>query len=356
MSNLAQSEPKAKCCKDKNALRAALDKNPILCLLPAIRRKPQPTYPERLWLFVLYLSTGLLVEHVALLWGPICRQAYRSQCPLDPFQVNSTSGIRSAEPTEVEGVIEGGDNGGEQLLAMELGSTREAIVKLASGHVPELDCNMTQCDHWESLRVSEGDSTLDDGEYLTFLYLPGVCRCSENWAQKVTYRLSAAAVSIVLQTAFYTFSYTILSTNWDQREGFFAMLQKIFVTSMTLVMIGQIVVIYLIRFMPDAWMISLIVSCLSVVTVSFVIAFVSAHLGITRIDPSLLDSANNDPDFLTMSCTGPNEAEARTALIGPETINDGYDSTEEEPPARGMFCCSRKSPPSNRDCCMTSPS
>jgi len=285
--------------KNKSALRVALNGNPLLGLCPCVRRTVQPTYGERLWLFSLYFVTGLFLEHLSLLYGPICREAYVDQCGYDTFDgPNATTDgggrrlfhdqLLTSARTSIKVV---GDASKD--AEYQIGSSREVIISLLSGKIPKLNCNMTKCDHWEQVALRQHTGKDDhgdrDGEYMTFLYLPGMCRCNKNLGQKITFKIAVAITSVVFQSVMFSSFHAVLSRDWEQRQGFTHKIHNCVMYLLGFMMLFEMVAIFLIRFVPEAWIISLGVSALSVVTVSFCMQYVMTHLGLSRVPPELRD-------------------------------------------------------------------
>jgi len=277
-----------------------LNGNPLLGLCPCVRRTLQPTYGERLWLFSLYFVTGLFLEHLSLLYGPICREAYVDQCGYDTFDgPNATADgggrrlfhdkLLTSAKTSIKVVGDASKNAED-----EIGSSREVIISLLSGKIPKLNCNMTKCDHWEQVALPRSKGGQDDDgdrhdEYLTFLYLPGMCRCNQNLFQKITYKIAVAVTSVVFQSVMFTSFHAVLSRDWEQRQGVTHKIHNCAMYLLGFMMLFEMVAIFLIRFVPEAWMISLGVSAISVVTVSFCMKYVMTHFGLSKVPPELRD-------------------------------------------------------------------
>lgn len=293
--------------QDKEAFRAALNVNPVLGILPCVRRASQPTYFERVWLFGLYLITGLLVEHLSLLYGPICREAYTKQCGLDLFEQalidegsNLTDPVRLlADQSQVsQQVLEATSVAGLRARE-ELSSARESVIDVLSGQMPQLNCNLTMCDHWEKEQTTHARSP--EGKqvnYEAFLFNPGLCRCDRTYAQKVTYKIATAVVSVVVQTVIYTTFHEVLAQDWEGRGFCLRALNKMFMLFLSLVMVAELVVIFLIRFMPEAWLISLSVSAVSVMTLSFAVVFFKVHFGWQECPQELREPAEESEEPL----------------------------------------------------------
>mmetsp|Transcript_33779 Transcript_33779/g.97052 ORF Transcript_33779/g.97052 Transcript_33779/m.97052 type:complete len:342 (+) Transcript_33779:56-1081(+) len=292
--------------KDTYAFRHAINQNPIMGLFPKIRRTTQPTYGERIWLFILYMMTGLFLEHLSLLYGPICRRAYQDQCGMDDWTRNSTmveDGGRKVPKTilEIKDSAKGllGDNtivkGLDDTAAdvhQELDNSRTQLVSVLSGHI-KLDCSLTMCDHWIEAfaKPREVDGVPITKAYKSFLLYPGLCRCNHTPLQKITYRIAVAVAAVIFQTALYKFFHAILSRDWENSTSTIKKkLNDCAMSMIDFVLFFELLSIFLIRFVPEAWVISLIASSVSVMTLSFMSSFFMAHIGLTRRFAELEDN------------------------------------------------------------------
>lgn len=298
--------------KDEEALRFALNANPVFGLMPCIRRTTQPTYVERLWLFVLYMTTGVFLEHLALLYGPICRHAYVEQCGADGYE-RLTGVTPSSEEERRLDVLSNVEGAGDE-LETTIQSTRLSLLGVLSGKVP-LNCEMTKCDHWEHITLDdngnfvsslfthigpslspsgeEASSAVEDKHTYTFVYWPGMCRCQHTYLQKMTFRVAVALASVVFQTILINVLQAVLKKDWEERGGFRAKAHKCVMGFLTLVLFGEITCIFLIRFVPEAWLISMVVSGVTVVSVNFIAKYTQAHLQILTIPDELKNDYKN---------------------------------------------------------------
>lgn len=294
-----EQKPAPRFWADKYALRHAINANPILGLFPGIRRTAQPTYGERIWLFALYMMTGLFLEHLSLLYGPICRRAYKDQCGLDDWSLNATMtddhGRQVPKPlleikqSANELLADTAITDNKLMQTMDRGAkdvhenlegSRMQIVRVLSGHI-RLDCNMTMCDHWIEA-MAKPDETRLTRAYKSWLLYPGLCRCSHTRLQQITYRISVAVASVVFQTILFKSFHVILSRDWEHSDGCKRRLNDCAMSLIDFVLFFELLSIFLIRFVPEAWVISLIASSISVMTLSLLTSFTVAHLGLAR--------------------------------------------------------------------------
>lgn len=290
--------------RDKIALRFAFNESPVIGLMPCVQRTPQPTYKERLWLLMLFLTNCVFLQHLALLYGPICRHAYNNQCGEDGYErlANTTGPRLDGRRLDLRSALEGVGNEFDTWVQM----ARLSLIGVLSGKMP-LNCELTKCDHWEQVALdgrgkivtsstprlnyfpaadaigATGTQEAHKRTY-TFLYWPGMCRCQETYLQKLTFRIAVGLSSVVFQTILINALQAVLKKDWESRVGWRSAAHSCVMGVVTTIMLAEMMFVYLLKFVPKVtWMLSMVVSGLIVLVLNFVSKFTQAHFRVVTV-------------------------------------------------------------------------
>lgn len=345
------------------ACRSALNANPVLSLIPCVRRTSQPTYCERILLLVLYFVTGLFVEHLALLYGPLCREAYDFQCggAAESSEQLLPAGGAGARRLENDNFRTVGFSHGDLLnqseflkaklvkasssLRRELAVSRLAVLGILSGRL-NLNCNISKCDRWMAGDANaphdfHGDHLYEvleiGGEQVMFE--PGLCRCDRTIVQELDVRLAALASAFVFQNILISIFYALLSTGWESQGGCWRRLQHCTLLLIFCFLAVEMGSVFLIRFLPEAWLSSLGFTLLSTVTVAPALTYLLARWGCMCIEAELVDPP---PVVFASAVDDAADAEAAAAaklLPGKSLEPLGGSGGDAPAPTGCLVCC-----------------